>query len=590
MAADRHQGPCALPTEDGPAHADRMGRVQRMSVVVVSCVALLLPGAVADAGTPTQVAPVTVPEGGYVLDGWGGLHPFGGAPVVAPGGYWPGWDIARAVVTRADGRSGYVVDGWGGLHAFGGAPRVAPSGYWPGWDIVRGLALRPDGASGYVLDGWGGLHPFGGAPRVAPSGYWPGWDITRGLALDACDASGTSGWVLDAYGGLHPFGGAPPRTTWYLPGVDLARGITSWCRDGRSAGYVVDAWGRLHPFGAAPIAGTAMWPGWDIARGVVMNRAGDGGWVLDGWGGLHAFGGARPVAPSGYWPGWDIARGVGANGGGGGSTSHWVGRTLRPLQGTGAWVDLFDWSLTYTGGAPTVGLADIDAMAAAGMETLFIQVTRIDAPTDIVEPARLATLLDQAHRRGMRTCAWFLPGLADPAVDQRKVAAIARLDVDCVAVDIEPTVAQTDPAARNANLISLSRYARATVPRAIPLAAIVLPPVVTEILNPSYWPDFPWSSISGQYDVWMPMSYWTNRPDDSIWRDPYLYTTENVRRLRIDLADPGAIVHVIGGIGDRITEADLVAFRRAAVDTRSIGLGIYDWASTPPPLRDDLRG
>src|SRR5690606_19423114 len=109
--------------------------------------------------------------------------------------------------------------------------------------------------------------------------------------------------------------------------------------------------------------------------------------------------------------------------------------------------------------------------------------------------------------------------------------AIARLDVDCVAVDIEPTSAQTDPVARNANLISLSRYARATVPTAIPLAAIVLPPVVTEILNTSYWPDFPWSSIRSQYDAWMPMSYWTNRAVDSVWRDPYRYTTENVRRL-----------------------------------------------------------
>lgn len=566
-----------------------MGPIRRMSIVAITCVALLLlPGAAADAA-PAQDVPAVVPDGGYVLDGFGGLHPFGGAPAVAPGSYWQGWDIARAVVTRPDGRSGYVVDGWGGLHAFGGAPRVAPTGYWRSWDIVRGLALRPDGRSGYVLDGWGALHPFGGAPAVTVASYWSGWDVARGVALDACDASGTSGWVLDAYGGLHAFGGAPARTAWYLPGVDLARGITSWCEGGASAGYVVDGWGRLHPFGAAPIAGTTTWPGWDIARGVVMDRAGDGGWVLDGWGGLHAFGGARRVAPSGYWYAWDIARGAGANGGGG-AMPHAVGRTLRPVQGTGAWVDLFDWSLIYTGGLPSVDLADIDAMAAAGMETLFIQVTRIDAPTDIVEPARLALLLDQAHRRGMRTCAWFLPGLADPSVDQRKVAAIARLDVDCVAVDIEPTVAQTDPVARNANLVSLSRYARATVPSAIPLAAIVLPPVVTEVLNPSYWPDFPWTSIRDHYDAWMPMSYWTNRPVDSIWRDPYQYTTENVRRLRIDLADPGAVVHVIGGIGDQVTATDLLAFRQAATDTRSIGLGIYDWASTPAALRDDLRG
>lgn len=530
----------------------------------------------------------TVSDGGHVLDGYGGLHAFGGAAHVRPGAYWPGWDIARAVVTRDDNASGYVVDGFGGLHPFGGAPKVAATGYWAGWDIVRGLVLRPDGSSGYVLDGWGGLHAFGSAPPIRVGSYWPGWDIARGVALDACDRSGTSGWVLDGYGGLHAFGGAPAKQAWYLPGVDLARGVATWCRDGAAAGYVVDGWGRLHPFGSAPSATGPSWPGWDIARGVVMDATGDGGWVVDGWGGLHAFGGARHVAPSSYWPGWDIARGAGANGSGGGATSHVVGRSIAPVRGRAAWVDLFDWSLTYTTGAPTVGIGDIDAMAAMGMRTLFIQVTRYDADAHVVEPARLDTLLDRAHRRGMTTCAWFLPALADPAVDRARLSAIARLDVDCVAIDIEPTAAQTDPAARNANLVALSRYARDTVPRAIPLAAIVLPPVVTDILNPAYWPGFPWSSIRGAYDVWMPMSYWTNRPTTSVWRDPYRYTTENVERVREHLRDPVALVHPIGGVGDRITLEDLVSFRRAVTDTRSIGRSIYDWASTPSELRDDL--
>jgi hypothetical protein len=544
------------------------------------------PRAAAGGPAPATAPAQAVPDGGYVLDGWGGVHAFGGAPTVTAGAYWRGWDIARGIATRADNRSGYVADAWGGLHRFGGAPAVAGTAYWPGWDIVRGLTLRPDGRSGYVLDGWGGLHPFGGAPAARASGYWPGRDVARGVALDAC-GSGTSGWVLTGDGALHPFGGAPAQVAWVQPGVDLARGVTSWCANGTPAGYVLDGWGRLHPFGAAPAVRTPVWSGWDIARGVVMDLARDGGWVVDGWGGLHAFGGARAVTPSGYWRGWDIARGVGAGGNGGGSIPHRVGRTIAPLQGKGAWVDLFDWSLTYTGGRPSIGVADIDAMAAAGMRTLFIQVTRFDAAA-IVEPDRLATLLTRAHRRGMTTCAWFLPGLADLGVDQRKLEAITRLNVDCVAIDIEPTAAQTDPAARNANLVALSRHARATVPSAMPLAAIVLPPVVTDILNTSYWPNFPWTQIRSSYDVWMPMSYWTNRSTTSVWRDPYLYTTENVRRLRTNLGDPNALVNAIGGIGDKITAADIVAFKRAVADTRSIGLGIYDWASTPSELRDDL--
>ena len=563
-----------------------MRRVHAAVLLAASCLLPIVPASAGGAiATPAAAANG---EGGYVVDGWGGIHAFGDARSVAPSAIWPGRDVARGIVTRSDGGSGWVLDAFGALHRFGGAPAVTATATWPGWDIARSVALRPDGSSGYVLDGWGGLHPFGGAPAVRSNSYWPGWDIARGVALDACDASGTSGWVLDGFGGLHAFGGAPGRAAWYLPGVDLARGIVTWCRSGVPAGYVLDGWGRLHPFGAAPPAGTTTWPGWDIARGVIMDRAHDGGWVLDGWGGLHAFGGAPPVASSAYWPGWDIARGAATGAGGGGATAHAVGRTIAPVQGEVAWVDLFDWSMTYTDGQPTVGLDDVDAMAAVGARTLYIQVTRWNADADVVEPARLAQFLTRAHRRGMHVCAWFLPALADPAVDQRRLATIARLDVDCVALDIEPTPAQTDPAARNRNLVSLSRFARATVPPALPLAAIVLPPVVTDILNPSYWPDFPWTAIRSSYDAWMPMAYWTNRTSASGWRDAYRYTVENVNRVRAHLGEPGALVHPIGGVGDQVTAADLAAYHRAVVDTASVGLGIYDWHSTPPELRDDL--
>ena len=136
---------------------------------------------------------------GYVLDGYGTLQPFGGAPGVATSS-WPGWDIARAAVLRSDGVSGYVLDGWGGVHPFGGAPAVRTTTYWRGWDIARGLVLRPDGASGYVLDGWGGLHPFGDAPAASGGTYRPGFDVARGLAL-----VGSAGEVVDAAGSTASF-------------------------------------------------------------------------------------------------------------------------------------------------------------------------------------------------------------------------------------------------------------------------------------------------------------------------------------------------------------------------------------------------
>jgi hypothetical protein len=81
--------------------------------------------------------------------------------------------------------SGYVLDGFGGLHPFhpttDGSTMPAPisSTYW-GWDIGRAVWLLPGSATaGYTLDGWGGMHPFGGAPAITNSSYWPHWDIAK---------------------------------------------------------------------------------------------------------------------------------------------------------------------------------------------------------------------------------------------------------------------------------------------------------------------------------------------------------------------------------------------------------------------------
>ena len=104
---------------------------------------------------------------------------------------------------RPDGVSGYVLDEFGGIHPFGGAPIVQTTANWPNWDIARGIVLRPDGVSGYVLDGFGGVHPFGDAPGVQTTAYWPSWDIARGVSAAS---RGPGGYVLDGYGGVHPFG------------------------------------------------------------------------------------------------------------------------------------------------------------------------------------------------------------------------------------------------------------------------------------------------------------------------------------------------------------------------------------------------
>lgn len=135
-------------------------------------------------------------SGGVVLDGWGGVHPFGagGAAVngsVTGGAYWPGWDIARAVVlvpgSSASAYSGYILDGFGGLHPFASSgvtlpPALSGAPYWSGWDIARSVVLSAQTPTqGYMLDGIGGFHPLGGASPVAT----PNYGVNAGLVTAA---------------------------------------------------------------------------------------------------------------------------------------------------------------------------------------------------------------------------------------------------------------------------------------------------------------------------------------------------------------------------------------------------------------------
>ena len=66
---------------------------------------------------------MTSAKRGYILDGWGGLHPWATRhatppPTATASAYWPNWDIARGVSADSANGSGVVVDGYGGLHGF----------------------------------------------------------------------------------------------------------------------------------------------------------------------------------------------------------------------------------------------------------------------------------------------------------------------------------------------------------------------------------------------------------------------------------------------------------------------------------------
>jgi len=208
---------------------------------------------------------------GIVLDGYGGLHPFGGIAVNTTNApYWSGWDIARSVSVTADKKGGWTLDGYGGIHNWGNAPPIANPAYWSGWDIARALVVLADKKSGYVLDGYGGVHKFGSAPNLTGAPYW-GWDVARGLEIHT-NANGVAdgGWVLDAYGGMHEFGAAPnvgnasyysPSNEWLAVHKQPSGGLMS-----------IGRWGDYELLQASSVpmrAGAIDWELWDITRDTV---------------------------------------------------------------------------------------------------------------------------------------------------------------------------------------------------------------------------------------------------------------------------------------------------------------------------------
>ena len=254
---------------------------------------------------------------------------------------------------------------------------------------------------------------------------------------------------------------------------------------------------------------------------------------------------------------------------------------VAAFSGVGAWIDVFDWSRTFGGPEPVVGPDDVTAMADEGVQTLYVQGTRASAD-DVLEPERLEALLDRADEEGLATVVWYVPSLLDPEADLRRLEALAELDVDAVAVDIEARDVP-DPAERSRRLVELSEQLREALPDTA-LGAVPVAPVLLEVVNTDWWPGFPWAELAPHYDAWLPMTYSTERRAASGYRDAERYTTENLLRLRANLDDPEALVHPVGGVADQLAVADVEAHVRAARRGDAVGVSLYDWPTASPQL------
>jgi len=165
-----------------------------------------------------------------------------------------------------------VLDAFGALHPFGGAPPARTNGYWPGQDVARRVVLASGGTGGYVLDRSGGLKRFAVGDAALPRGlsgtpYWSGQDRARDVVLTGA----TAGFVVDVRGGVYGFGGATGHGSWRSDGhpavVGAGLGIRGWV-------VYADDEGGLHtaPEAAPAASPSSRWPGWSIARDIAVVR------------------------------------------------------------------------------------------------------------------------------------------------------------------------------------------------------------------------------------------------------------------------------------------------------------------------------
>jgi hypothetical protein len=254
--------------------------------------------------------------------------------------------------------------------------------------------------------------------------------------------------------------------------------------------------------------------------------------------------------------------------------------TIQPWQGVGAWVDIYDWTEAKTGGHPHIEIPDIVHMAQLGVQTVYIQTSYTSSPTVVAEPDRLRALVDAAHASHMAVVGWYLPSLTDMSADFRRIMMSAEwLPLDGFGIDIESR-AVTDTPFRNQLLVTLSQSLRAALGGRV-IAAITPSPVQIQVVNPRFWPDFPWASIGRLYDVIAPMSYWSDRRGE--WRNGAALTAADVDRIRASTGRADMPIHFIGGIANSITLEDLVGMIRALTPRHILGASLYDWETSQSP-------
>ncbi len=246
-------------------------------------------------------------------------------------------------------------------------------------------------------------------------------------------------------------------------------------------------------------------------------------------------------------------------------------------KGLGTWIDVYDLKAFANPEATAT------AIASHGVQTVYVETSNSKQTVDIVRPDALGRLVDALHRNEIEVVAWYLPSLVKPAVDLRRSLAAMRFvtpegdGFQGFALDIEaPDV--KNPTVRNARVLTLSRQLRAAAGPDLGLGAIIPSPRGMEI-RPTYWPGFPYAQLAGLYDAFLPMTYFTGtvKGPDAV----YGYLARSLAILRVKTQNPDLPIHMIAGVADRATLAEVQGFAQLVSDDGRIGgWSLYDFLTT----------
>src|SRR5207245_5567811 len=131
------------------------------------------------------------------------------------------------------------------------------------------------------------------------------------------------------------------------------------------------------------------------------------------------------------------------------------------------------------------------------------------SPGATIDPKLLSRFVLRAHAIGLRVVAWYLPRFNNIDADLRHIRGALLFHTgserfDALALDLEWTQGVPEPGLRNAAVTDLSGRVRRLVGNR-PVGAIVLEPVLLEVVHAAYWPDFPWRKLAPYYADGLPM-------------------------------------------------------------------------------------